>query len=383
MAAQHTGLSDASSAQQGSRSAERANRFLFIPVISTFGFSVLVALLFAVFAPEVTPFIVWSLIGLSASFSFIIYYFTKRAFLRVNTQAYTDITTTQNKYQRLKTRLNELKREIDVLKRALRSQASNTKIGEVFRRSGYELNTPSSYMLNNMHSLKRHVFFLEQLTQYFITLMSELSKHERLCHEPTIHDIEKTLKVEDLDFVISDAYAVIEEVITGVGQVQAFTTSLTQLIDERSLPDRINVNDLVNQTTSVINHDLKPHIEVELHLNSCPDVHMSPYALSHVLLNILMNATQAIDSSGGKITIMTFRNEENVVIEIADTGSGIDEQRLKKVSEPFYSHPKERGFAGLGLSISEEALTEAGGELHIQSQVGTGTTVQLVIPEYK
>ncbi|SOC15573.1 PAS domain S-box-containing protein [Ureibacillus xyleni] len=100
--------------------------------------------------------------------------------------------------------------------------------------------------------------------------------------------------------------------------------------------------------------------------------------IKQVLLHILQNAVEAMPY-GGMIKVQVNKHEaNNMKISIVDNGSGISEERLKKIGEPFYSF-KEKG-TGLGLMISHKIVQEHGGFIEISSEMNKGTAVSVILP---
>ena len=132
---------------------------------------------------------------------------------------------------------------------------------------------------------------------------------------------------------------------------------------------------------------LSLRVQVQPELTVCGD----PVQLEQVLLNMLINARQAIlDSAvsrGGSITIKAFEVEaEDVVkIQIIDTGPGIPEKLLGRIFEPFFTTKgtAKKGEAkgtGLGLAICKEIVEHHKGRIEVQSTVGKGTTFSVILP---
>ena len=121
--------------------------------------------------------------------------------------------------------------------------------------------------------------------------------------------------------------------------------------------------------------NLEDHrLEIES-IGSIPLIKVDSNALKQVLLNVINNAFDSIDTDG-KVTIRFFtegRWNRMVVIEVRDNGKGIKKEDLPKVFEPFYS-TKASG-SGLGLAISRQLIEQMGGKIQIDSQKGKGTTV--------
>jgi two-component system cell cycle sensor histidine kinase PleC len=106
-------------------------------------------------------------------------------------------------------------------------------------------------------------------------------------------------------------------------------------------------------------------------------------AIKQVVINILANAVK-FTPGNGRITIGTQRRGDQAVIEIADNGIGIPRSDIAKLGRPFEQvenqFTKTKGGSGLGLAISKSLIELHGGALQIDSEVGRGTTVKVVLP---
>ena len=101
------------------------------------------------------------------------------------------------------------------------------------------------------------------------------------------------------------------------------------------------------------------------------------YALNRIHRNLLTNAFQATPPRG-RVVIRTIRHNEDAIIEIADTGSGIAAERLNTIFDDYYT-TKKQGL-GLGLALSKKLVEQLGGAISVTSQVGVGTTFTLRFP---
>jgi len=118
---------------------------------------------------------------------------------------------------------------------------------------------------------------------------------------------------------------------------------------------------------------------------------ISPTALQQVLLNLILNARDAILPSIGELTIRakcsTWNNQKNpgrstIVIEIEDTGCGMDEAMLENAFLPFVSNrhnPSDGAGTGLGLAICKQLVEEVAGEIHAKSTPGVGTSFEVTL----
>ncbi|MFL1485996.1 sensor histidine kinase [Marinobacter sp. LN3S78] len=103
----------------------------------------------------------------------------------------------------------------------------------------------------------------------------------------------------------------------------------------------------------------------------------SPDQVIQCLVNLLANAIEACDA-GGTVHLRAFRNGDRIHVDITDNGCGMDPDTLRQVTEPFFTTRQEG--TGLGLSITRQLIELNGGDLHIHSVRGEGTTVSVTLP---
>ncbi|MCH8124389.1 hypothetical protein IIC38_00240 [candidate division KSB1 bacterium] len=142
-----------------------------------------------------------------------------------------------------------------------------------------------------------------------------------------------------------------------------------------------DVNKIIRQTLSLIEKNLLyQEIELESNLEHGPLCFINVSEIKQVLLNIFMNAMEAMPS-GGCLTIHTYVKEKNyLAVDITDTGIGIEQEDLKKIFEPFFSSKLDQNGIGLGLSLVDASISRNHGEIHITSEIGKGTKVSIVLP---
>ncbi len=120
-------------------------------------------------------------------------------------------------------------------------------------------------------------------------------------------------------------------------------------------------------------------ISIETKLNSVKQVWANESELREVLVNLILNAVDAMPE-GGKITIASEDIDDKVVITITDTGIGMTEEEAKRAFDPFFTTKFERG-TGLGLTISKNIITAHNGEISVESEKGRGTVFTIILPE--
>ena len=113
-----------------------------------------------------------------------------------------------------------------------------------------------------------------------------------------------------------------------------------------------------------------------------PPIRGHSQRIEQVVVNLILNACQALSDSGRSIILETGYNADShaVWVRVHDEGSGISPEHLVHLTAPFFTTKRESGGTGLGLSVSAGIVKEHGGELHFDSQQGAGTTVLLTLP---
>lgn len=115
-------------------------------------------------------------------------------------------------------------------------------------------------------------------------------------------------------------------------------------------------------------------------LKSNSKIYCVEHEIREVIINILSNSMDAMEQ-GGTLTIRTYDEDDRVVVEISDTGSGISDEVREQIFEPFYSTKGTKG-TGLGLSIVRDIINDHGGNIKIESEIGKGSTFKLYFNKY-
>lgn len=139
----------------------------------------------------------------------------------------------------------------------------------------------------------------------------------------------------------------------------------------------------LNKLILTMRHIIAPQFaqrRVAIELDLAPDlpaIKAQPDALRQVLLNLALNAQEAMPE-GGRLRISTFLDADQCCLTVGDTGVGIDAEQLGRIFEPFHSG-RAHGL-GLGLYLSKQIIRQHQGDIEITSVVGVGTTVRVALP---
>lgn len=148
-----------------------------------------------------------------------------------------------------------------------------------------------------------------------------------------------------------------------------------------SVPTRLNINEVIRECLRLLGkRDAFEHIVlVEDLADHLPPINADKNQLQQVLLNLLLNACEAMPG-GGTLLISTQAADGKVLIKITDTGCGIKREHLDRIFEPFFTTKPVGKGTGLGLSVSYGIIQQHGGTLDVESEEGKGSTFTITLP---
>ena len=180
----------------------------------------------------------------------------------------------------------------------------------------------------------------------------------------------------------------LQKILSSGERAAQITNSVLGMARNRSSRmESTNLRPLIDETLILLERELhKYRIELVRNYNEIPNVYCNGNQIQQVVLNMIINARQAM-GEGGQLTIRLSHDAENQAVElfIRDTGPGIPQDQLPKIFEPFFSTksgPDEsgKGGTGLGLAACKNIVDEHRGRIRVQSSVGKGTAFSIILP---
>jgi two-component system NtrC family sensor kinase len=245
----------------------------------------------------------------------------------------------------------------------------------------HEINNPLAFIGNNLAVLERDCKGLLKLVELYESAREQLAQVE-----PELAARAAALAEEmDLAYVRDNLGRLLARTRDGVDRVTRIIHSLRGLartdrpqLQEAALPD------LVEMSLDILRSRLKrAGITVEQDYGPQPRLRCVATQLSQVLLNLILNAVQAIESaqrSDGRVRIAAHRVNGYMSIEVSDNGIGIKPEHLPRLFDPFFTTKDVGEGTGLGLSISHNIVSAHGGEIQVESVPGQGTTFRVLLP---
>ena len=285
--------------------------------------------------------------------------------------------------ERVTERTQELSAAYDELKESqvqLVQAEKMSSLGELVAGISHEINTPLWYLISNSTVLQERMDAISEFCGIGESMLEAVKSREGVKKSVSrgLVDMQRMLN-DGMKDDIDEAKDLINDSIEGLEEL----TELAQSLKDFSRLDRarhgeFNVHDGIDKTLLIAKNKLKNKVSVHKHYGEVPPIQCSPSQINQIFLNLLTNAADAIEETGD-IVIRTLVENNKVRISFADTGSGMPEDVLAKIRDPFFTTKEVGKGTGLGLSIVDQIVTSHGGELIIESEPGRGTTVTVVL----
>ena len=258
----------------------------------------------------------------------------------------------------------------------LRQSEKLASLGQLSAGIAHEINNPIAFVHSNLKSLSEYVDVYQQLLLLFRN--SRNVSDSKLAE--LMAEIQKIEEEEDIDFISSDINSLIGDTLDGTLRVKDIVKGLQEFShingDTKSPCDLIRCLDT---TLKIVKNDLKDCCTVVTEFETTYMVLGNQGEISQVLLNLIVNAGQAVCSEG-KITIATLYSDGMVQMSIKDNGTGIDQKNIDRIFDPFFTTKDVGVGTGLGLSISYGIIQDHGGTITVESEVGKGSTFTISLP---
>jgi len=271
--------------------------------------------------------------------------------------------------------LTELNRRLQEAQSQLIQSEKMASIGQLAAGVAHEINNPIGYVNSNLRTLDG----------YIKNLFEVIRAYEQAETAISCDDIRWRLaafKAEmDLDYLKEDVLSLMSESKEGLDRVKKIVQDLKEFShagesDEWQWAD---VHKGLESTLNIVWNELKYKADVVRQYGQLPNVQCLPSQLNQVFMNILVNASQAIEKHG-TIVVATSATASDIQVKITDDGKGIDPEHIDRVFEPFFTTKPIGKGTGLGLSLSYAIVKKHRGRIEVESSLGQGTSFTITLP---
>jgi signal transduction histidine kinase len=275
----------------------------------------------------------------------------------------------------------ELEEKLETVKNqqiTLMQSEKMATLGTLSAGMAHEINNPLAYITSNVESIK----FIKPV---LVSLMTAAQKFvDKSISVSQLESIVVQLNQEnDLSFIVDDIDDLVDDTQEGLERIAHIVSNL---VDFASLKDNVtavaDITESLNGTLKLLDNQLGT-CAIELHIEKLPLTRCNISSMKQLFVNLLINAKHACDdlrNQQGKIRVKLFANENNIYIEVADNGCGMDADTLKQMFDPFFTTKPVGQGTGMGMAIVYNVLKEHNGTIEVESEVGMGSLIRCVIP---
>lgn len=261
-------------------------------------------------------------------------------------------------------------------------------IGELAAGVAHEINTPIGYVGSNLDTLFK---YLKKVNEYLVYTQKFLADMELKTEEEVLLNLLNTMKekykILKIEMITDDFENIIKESQEGIHRASEIIRYLLNLsvTNIEGNKDYCQLETVIEQVLLMIKHEADRVAKINFKKSFLPQIYCDAAQIGQVLLNILVNAIQAIKSQNremlGLIEVNTYQENEYLCILITDNGPGIPEENLTKIFDPFFTTKDVGQGTGLGLSIAYDIIVNKHkGILDVRSKQGLETSFIVKLP---
>lgn len=174
----------------------------------------------------------------------------------------------------------------------------------------------------------------------------------------------------------------VSRIIDQSDRAKRIVRSLLEFSREKEmLIEKISVKDLIYEVKNLVQGKLDPKIVFSLNVENDGTFFADRQRIQQVLINLILNAIQAVNESGSILLKGNYNRVNNqVYLEVSDDGCGIEKEDLNRIFDPFFTTKDIGEGSGLGLAVSREIIEKHSGTIHVQSSRGKGSTFIISLP---
>jgi len=275
--------------------------------------------------------------------------------------------------EQLEDRIKQRTAALESAQNQLLQSEKMASVGQLAAGVAHEINNPVGFVNSNLGALEKYIADLNLVLAVYEQAEAHLSS-EALA---AVTEIKRKV---DLPYLLGDVPNLLKESQEGLERVKRIVQDLRNFshVDD-AVWQCANLENGMDTTLNVASNEIKYKADVVKDYAGIPEVECMPAQINQVFLNLLVNAAHAIESKG-VITVRTGMQDDEVWVEVADTGKGIAAENLKLIFDPFFTTKPVGQGTGLGLSVSYGIVQKHGGRIEVKSELGKGTAMRVWLP---
>ncbi|MCW8890586.1 MAG: ATP-binding protein, partial [Sedimenticola sp.] len=252
-------------------------------------------------------------------------------------------------------------------------------IGQLAAGAAHEINTPIGFITLNLQTLQ----------EYAADLIRLIDKQQHILHKNKLANDAELIRLQDeidIDYLKEDLPDLIQQSSDGINKISQIVNGLQEyaspIMDQKKQKTTVDINRLLEQACDSITRCCSAKkITLQTSFHEVPMIKGQENQFRQLFASLLQNAEQAINHQG-EITITTqlLAEQRQVVIEIKDSGCGMDAQTINKIFDPFFTTREVGSGTGLGLSMAQGIVQSHNGTITVKSKPNAGTVLIIMLP---
>jgi len=276
---------------------------------------------------------------------------------------------------------------IEQTQKQLIRQEKMASIGQVAAGVAHEVNNPLGFITANVETLEQYFTAFSNVLSRYRDLAAKLSEIRKFPLKEVVDLAIKSEKEHDLEYIIGDFPELFRDTIQGLERIHEIVKGMRifSRIDQRQVFEQYDLIDGLRNTLLVAQNEIMLCVDVEKNIGFIPSIEAIGGELNQVLLNLIVNASQAIgvkeNAKRGVIRISTWCDNDSVYCAIEDNGVGIASKNISNIFDPFFTTKPVGQGTGMGLSISYDIIVNHhNGEISVESVEGEGAKFIVKLP---
>lgn len=252
------------------------------------------------------------------------------------------------------------------LERQLLQADKLASLGQLVSGIGHEINNPNTFIRGNL-------YIMQEAMNDIFPILDNYSRSRT------------DFKIARLNYDIfkNSVPVLLDDMVQGANRIKGIVDGLKKFAkrDEGLLNESVNLNAVTESCLRLVDNQIRRTADVKVELDpGMPSITGNSQKLQQVIVNIIINASQAIDKPRGTIRVISQFDDNEVVLRVRDDGKGMEEKTVSQIFDPFFTTKRHQGGTGLGLSIAYGIIKEHRGRINVESKVGVGTTFFIYLP---